>query len=100
ATHVIYIRSLRDALPISDGMKVGFVFDNDLYYRDLTAGTTVRVTHDGKYNHIINGNCDWVYEEEFSFTRAFQWSPDSRYIAWYRSEEHTSELQSRENLVC
>src|SRR5690606_28132742 len=35
----------------------------------------------------INGNCDWVYEEEFSFTRAFQWSPDSRYIAWYRFDE-------------
>lgn len=99
ATHFVYDIDKKTLIPLHeagkqlhatfspDGMKVGFVFDNDLYYRDLTAGTTVRVTHDGKYNHIINGNCDWVYEEEFSFTRAFQWSPDSRYIAWYRFDE-------------
>jgi dipeptidyl-peptidase-4 len=70
-----------------DGSKVAFVRDNNLYYRDLTAGRTVAVTTDGKWNHIINGNCDWVYEEEFEFTQAYQWSPDSRYLAYYRFDE-------------
>lgn len=70
-----------------DGNKVGFVSDNDLYYKDLTTGEVVRVTSDGKYNHIINGSCDWVYEEEFSFSKAFAWSPDSRQIAYYRFDE-------------
>jgi dipeptidyl-peptidase-4 len=47
----------------------------------------VQVTTDGKKNAIINGLADWVYEEEFEFTQAFQWSPDSRHIAYYRFDE-------------
>jgi dipeptidyl-peptidase 4 len=70
-----------------DGKKVAYVSDNDLYYKDLSTGIVSRVTDDGKFNHIINGSCDWVYEEEFSFTKAFAWSPDSRYIAYYRFDE-------------
>ncbi len=70
-----------------DGRKVGFVMDNDLYYKELASAQTTRVTFDGKWNEIINGSCDWVYEEEFSFTKAFAWSPDNRYIAYYRFDE-------------
>lgn len=70
-----------------DGKKVGFVMDNDVYFKDLASGKTTRVTMDGKWNQIINGSCDWVYEEEFSFTKAFAWSPDNRYIAYYRFDE-------------
>lgn len=70
-----------------DGQKVAFVRDNNLYCRDLSKGTTTAITTDGKWNYIINGNCDWVYEEEFEFSRAFQWSPNSRYIAYYRFDE-------------
>ncbi|HEX5552676.1 MAG TPA: S9 family peptidase [Chitinophagaceae bacterium] len=70
-----------------DGSKVAYVRNNDLYYRDLTTGKETRVTHDGRRNHIINGNCDWVYEEEFEFTRAFQWSPQGDKIAYYRFDE-------------
>jgi dipeptidyl-peptidase-4 len=70
-----------------DGGRVAFVKDNNLYYRDLASGRTVAVTNDGKWNAIINGNCDWVYEEEFEFTRAFEWSPDGRYLAFYRFDE-------------
>lgn len=70
-----------------DGTKVAFVKGNNLYYKNLTEGTTTQVTNDGKWNEIINGNCDWVYEEEFGFTRAFQWSPDGSYLAFYRFDE-------------
>lgn len=70
-----------------DGNKVAYVFDNNLYVQNLANGTTTAITTDGKWNHIINGNCDWVYEEEFSFTRAFQWSPASNYIAYYKFDE-------------
>ena len=69
------------------GDKVAFVFENNLYYKDLTAGRTVQVTNDGAYNKIINGATDWVYEEEFSFHRGFQWSPDGQRIAFYRFDE-------------
>lgn len=70
-----------------DGSKVAFVQNNNLYYVTLVTGEREAVTTDGKWNHIINGNCDWVYEEEFSFTQAFQWSPDGKYIAYYRFDE-------------
>ncbi len=70
-----------------DGKKVAFVMDNDLYFKELATGKTTRVTTDGKVNAIINGSCDWVYEEEFSFTKAFAWSPDSRHLAYYRFDE-------------
>ena len=70
-----------------DGSKIAFVRDNNLFYTDLTSGQEVQVTTDGKYNEIINGNTDWVYQEEFSFTRAFFWSPDSKQIAFYRFDE-------------
>jgi dipeptidyl-peptidase 4 len=70
-----------------DGSKIAFVKDNNLYVYDLSTATTKAITTDGKWNFIINGNCDWVYEEEFSFTRAFQWSPQGNYIAYYRFDE-------------
>ena len=70
-----------------DGKKIAYVSDNDLYYKDLASGKITRVTTDGEVNHIINGSCDWVYEEEFSFTKAFAWSPDSRHLAYYRFDE-------------
>ncbi|HUM66726.1 MAG TPA: DPP IV N-terminal domain-containing protein, partial [Chitinophagaceae bacterium] len=70
-----------------DGSKVAFVKDNNLYIKDLATSEVKAVTTDGKWNHIINGNCDWVYEEEFEFTRAYQWSPKGNYIAYYRFDE-------------
>ncbi len=67
--------------------KVAFVKNNNLYYHDFSTGEVVTVTTDGEKNKIINGNCDWVYEEEFSFTQAYQWSPDGNSLAYYRFDE-------------
>lgn len=71
----------------SDGSKIAFVVENDLYFKDLTAGRTTRITLDGNLNEIINGASDWVYEEEFELVRAFQWSPDGSKIAFLRFDE-------------
>ena len=70
-----------------DGSKVAFVRLNNLYTVDLATMTEKQITTDGKWNHIINGACDWVYEEEFSFAKAFQWSPDSKKIAFISFDE-------------
>ncbi|MFD3394862.1 S9 family peptidase [Aquirufa sp. OSTEICH-129V] len=70
-----------------DGKKVSFVRENNLYWVDLTTGTEKAVTTSGKLNAIIHGVCDWVYEEEFSFSKAFAWSPDSKKIAFYTFDE-------------
>jgi dipeptidyl-peptidase-4 len=70
-----------------DGSKIAFVKDNNLFVYDISARQTKAITTDGKWNYIINGNCDWVYEEEFGFTQAYQWSPKGNYIAYYRFDE-------------
>lgn len=70
-----------------DGTKVAFVRENNLYIKDLNTEKEERITEDGEKNKIINGGTDWVYEEEFSFARAFFWSPDSKSIAYYKFNE-------------
>ncbi|MBU1009814.1 MAG: S9 family peptidase [Bacteroidetes bacterium] len=78
-------QSLADFSP--DGVKIAFVRDNNLFIKDLTNFTETQLTFDGKHTEIINGTTDWVYEEEFGFTKAFFWSPDSKKIAFYRFDE-------------
>jgi len=70
-----------------DGSKVAYVFDNNLFVHDVATAKTTAVTKDGKWNYVINGNADWVYEEEFEFSRAFQWSPNGSYLAYYKFDE-------------
>jgi dipeptidyl-peptidase-4 len=71
----------------SDGSKVAFVRDNNLFIVNVSDLAEQQVTTDGKFNHIINGSTDWVYEEELTFAQAFSWSPDGKKIAWYRFDE-------------
>ena len=70
-----------------DGSKIAFMQANNLFFKDLTTQTTTQVTYDGKKNEVINGGSDWVYEEEFSLVRTFDWSPDSKKLAWLRFDE-------------
>jgi dipeptidyl-peptidase 4 len=67
--------------------KVAFVFDNNLFFKDLSTNTLKQITTDGKQNEIINGASDWCYEEEFKLVRAFEWSPDGTKIAFLRFDE-------------
>ncbi|MBU8893118.1 MAG: S9 family peptidase [Bacteroidales bacterium] len=70
-----------------NALKVAFVRDNNIFIKDLAIGEEKQITSDGKFNFIINGGTDWVYEEEFSFTRAFFWSPEGNKIAYYKFDE-------------
>jgi dipeptidyl-peptidase-4 len=70
-----------------DGERLAFVRDNNIFIKNLKFGTESQVTTDGKKNEIINGIPDWVYEEEFSYNKAFAWSPDSKFLAYTRFDE-------------
>lgn len=72
-----------------DGKYVAFVLDNNVCYKSLANGNITAVTTDGRKNEVINGNCDWVYEEEFEFTKAFEWAPDGKHLAYYRFDERS-----------
>ncbi|MBR6249641.1 MAG: S9 family peptidase [Bacteroidales bacterium] len=81
----------RDAVFSPNGWLVAYVRDNNLYIKKLRYNSISPVTTDGEPNKIINGACDWVYEEEFSTPAIFSWSPDSKELAYVRFDE--SEVQ-------
>lgn len=70
-----------------NGKKVAYVRNNNMFLMDLKSGQTQQITQDGAKNKIINGVTDWVYEEEFSFVRAFEWNSDGSTIAFLRFDE-------------
>jgi len=70
-----------------DGTKIAYAKENNLYVYDVASKKSTAVTTDGKKNAIINGITDWVYEEEFAFVRAFDWSKDSKKLAYIRFDE-------------
>jgi len=70
-----------------DGKMIAFVRENNIYLHKMDTGEEIQLTNDGEWNKIINGAPDWVYEEEFSFSQAYKWSPDSKRIAFYKTDE-------------
>lgn len=70
-----------------DGRQVAFVRDNNLFVANYALGKEIQITQDGQKNAIINGGSDWVYEEEFTLVRAFEWSPDGTRLAFWRFDE-------------
>ncbi|MBA4317876.1 MAG: S9 family peptidase [Flavobacterium sp.] len=70
-----------------DGKKIAYAKGNNLFIFDIASLSNTQITTDGNKNTIINGITDWVYEEEFAFVRAFDWSKDSKKIAFIRFDE-------------
>jgi len=68
-----------------DCKKVGYVVKNNIYVENLNNSDVVQLTQDGS-ERIINGNFDWVYEEELHNRDGFRWSPDSKKIAYWQSD--------------
>ena len=69
-----------------DGTKVAYVYRRNLFVKNLDLDIVTQITFDGSYQ-ILNGITDWVYEEEFGFVRAFDWSKDSNNIVYMRFDE-------------
>ncbi len=69
-----------------DGSKLGYGKDGDLFMYTFSSGETKRFTDDAE-KHFYNGRWGWAYEEEFGLVQAWKWSPDSKYIAFWQSDE-------------
>ncbi|NLX73348.1 MAG: S9 family peptidase [Bacteroidales bacterium] len=70
-----------------NGYSVAFVRNNNIYIKNLRFQTEAAITTDGAKDTLINGVPDWVYEEEFQFNKAFEWSPNSEEIAYLKFDE-------------
>lgn len=70
-----------------DGKHLAYSSENNLFIFNLEKKKETQITFDGQWNKIINGRADWVYEEEFSFTQAYEWSPSGKKIAFLRFNE-------------
>lgn len=70
-----------------DNSKVAFVRDNNLFYVNLADMKETQVTNDGKFNELIHGSTDWVYEEELSMTKAFEWSGTGEQLFYLTFDE-------------
>ena len=100
AEHYIFNRKSNKAEPLSsngaqqvpkfspDGTMIAFVRDNNLFLVKLLFGNSEsQVTNDGEFRKIINGIPDWVYEEEFATNCSFDFSADSKVIAYIKYDE-------------
>ena len=71
-----------------DGNQIAFVRDNNIWLvKLLYDNAESQVTKDGKFNEVLNGIPDWVYEEEFSTNSSMVFSADSKQIVWIRYDE-------------
>ena len=100
ADHYVFLTETRQLMPLSnngkqqstiwapDSRKVAFVRDNNIFIVELdNSMRETQVTHDGKFNEVINGMPDWVNEEEFGLNTAMAFTADSRNICWIRYDE-------------
>lgn len=69
-----------------DGAQFGYEVGGDLYVRNLSTSQDKRLTT-GATETLHNGRFDWVYEEEFGMAQAWNWSPDSRHLAYWQVDE-------------
>ena len=72
-----------------DGALVAFVRDHDLVVVDVARRREWALTRDGNAD-LLNGELDWVYQEEIygrGDFKAFWWSPDSSRLAYLQTDE-------------
>jgi dipeptidyl-peptidase-4 len=73
-----------------DGKYVAYTKNNNLYTVNISGKKETALTTDGS-DVILNGYASWVYTEEIlgraSHYRSFWWSPDSKHIAYFRTDD-------------
>ncbi len=69
-----------------DGRMLSFVRDHNLHVLPLdgSAETSLTTTQSPT---VLNGEVDWVYEEELDVTSNYFWAPDSKHLAYVQMDE-------------
>lgn len=75
-----------DARFSPDGAMIGFIRDHNIWVLDLATQRERRMTG-GNAEGVINGEIDWVYEEEFEISKGWWWSPGSTRIAYLQFDQ-------------
>ena len=83
----IRIDDVRDITFSPDSRFLAMSYNNDIFLYNLQTNEIYNITDDGMWNHIINGTTDWVYEEEYGFTKAYAFSPDGTEISYLKFDE-------------
>ena len=100
AEHYIFSRKNNKVAPLSqngaqqvpkfspDGTMIAFVRNNDIFLvKLLFDNSESQITTDGAAGKIINGIPDWVNEEEFMTNCSYDFSADSKVIAYVKYDE-------------
>jgi len=82
----LLVEDARTAELSPDGSKIGYERDGDLFVYDLDDEEETQLTDSAK-EYFYNGRFGWVYEEEFGLAQAWVWSPDSKKIAYWQTDE-------------
>ncbi len=69
-----------------DGRRIAYVRKHDLWVRPVGEGGEKQLTRDGDEN-LLNGEVDWVYEEELGVRSNYFWSPDGKHIVLLQMNE-------------
>jgi dipeptidyl-peptidase 4 len=69
-----------------DGKRLAYVRKHDIWSRPVGQGGEHQVTREGDEN-LLNGEVDWVYEEELGVRSNYFWSPDSKQIVFLQMNE-------------
>ena len=69
-----------------NGKMVGYERDGNMFVYDFATQKETQLTNEAS-EKVYNGRFGWVYEEEFGIAQAWVWSPDSRYIAYWQTDE-------------
>jgi dipeptidyl-peptidase-4 len=70
-----------------DGNYLSYIREHNLYVRKLRDTNAASRLTDSQNDTLLNGEVDWVYEEELDVRSNYFWSPDSRRVAYLQMNE-------------
>ena len=73
-----------------DGKRLSYIRKHNLYVRSLSGDSRenqLTFTNENEGEDILNGEVDWVYEEELDVRSNYFWSPDGKHIAYLQMNE-------------